>query len=338
MNIRIERVERLLARAAGRFISPGAAREFARLYVETHLRKAPRMNPLQEAVDDLIAWEKAGRTEPCLTVDKPGVMLWDLQGLPPSLKIKAIHDRLADKARANGIAAAGLVNTGGIITLNMWADGLAKRDLIGLAMFNGGTECAVPPGAKQGMLGTNPVAYAVPSAGRPMALDMATTEIPFFEIRQAKEAGTPLRPGAAVDRDGNPTIDAAAALDDDGRANLLPMGGGFKGFGIMMLVEVLTSALIGSPLSIDQASGWHPAEYGCFMIAIDPAAFTGTEPFKSGVERMGRAIRDLEPVSGPVSVPGDRGQEQMDAATAAGEIDLPASQAAALARLAGEDA
>ena len=49
-----------------------------------------------------------------------------------------------------------MTNTAGITTLGMWADGLARRGLIGLAMFNGGVGCATPPGGAKGVLGTNP--------------------------------------------------------------------------------------------------------------------------------------------------------------------------------------
>lgn len=151
----------------------------------------------------------------------------DFNGLAPSLKIGAIHDTLAARARKFGMAAVGFCSSSGVITLNMWADGLVQRDLIGLAMFNGGTGCMVPFGGRRGVLGTNPIAYAVPSADRPMVLDMATTNIPFFEIKAAKEKGIALRENVALDSRGNPTIDAEAAFDDTGVANLLPVCGKF---------------------------------------------------------------------------------------------------------------
>ncbi len=96
----------------------------------------------------------------------------------------------------------------------------------------------------------------------PMVLDMATTEIPFFEIKNAKEKGTPLRSHVAVNSHGRPTTVAKEALSEDGVANLLPIGGGFKGFGITLLIEVLTGSLVQSLLSTAQAPGWHPHEYG----------------------------------------------------------------------------
>jgi LDH2 family malate/lactate/ureidoglycolate dehydrogenase len=179
----INTIEKQLAMTARRFVSPGEADYFASLCMQTHLKKSPRMNPLAEAVADLTVWDKYTGPEVNLLVDKGAVTVMDFNGLAPSLKIKTIHDTLADRARQFGLAAAGFRNSSGVITLNMWADGLARRDLIGIAMFNGGTGCAVPFGGTRGVLGTNPLAYAIPTAGDPMVLDMATTEIPFVSIQ-----------------------------------------------------------------------------------------------------------------------------------------------------------
>ena len=66
---------------------------------------------------------------------------------------------------------------------------------------------------------TNPLAYAIPTADNPMVLDMATTEIPFFDIKSAKEKGIPLQNNVAVDRHGKLTTVAEEALSDEGVAS-----------------------------------------------------------------------------------------------------------------------
>lgn len=337
MNHTINEIKSLLARAAGRFVSEPEAQLFAELYTETHLRKAPRMNPLQEALADLKVWQAASRREPAVVQDKNGVLILDMNGLAPSLKIKHIHDELENRARQFGLAAVGLKNSSGIITLNMWADGLARRDLIGLAMFNGGTECCVPHGARRGVLGTNPMAYAIPTLTEPVQMDMATTEIPFFDVRNAKASGQPLRPGTAVDQEGLPTTDASQALSDSGIANLLPMGGGVKGYGIVMLIEILTGALIRSLLSTRQSSGWNPPEYGCLLLALDIASFTDIDRFKREVSELCADIRAEEPARGfaRVDIPGDRGHAAVRKAMAEGSIHLDPSFIEELQNLAG---
>ena len=335
MKMDIQTLENQLAMTARRFVSPEEADYFASLYMETHLKKSPRMNPLAEAVADLTVWDKQAGHDVTLLVDKGAVTVMDFNGLAPSLKIKTIHDTLAGRARQFGMAAAGFRNSSGIITLNMWADGLARRDLIGIAMFNGGTGCTVPFGGTRGVLGTNPLAYAIPTAGDPMVLDMATTEIPFFEIKNAKEKGTPLLRHVAVDSRGQPTTVAGDALSEDGVANLLPIGGGFKGFGITLLIEVLTGALVQSLLSTDQTPGWHPHEYGCLVLAFDIAGFTDRDAFKLAVSDMCRQLRNETPADGVerVGIPGDRGHEKLKLARKAGRLEIEDTWIDALNRL-----
>jgi LDH2 family malate/lactate/ureidoglycolate dehydrogenase len=335
MQVDIRKLEGQLAAAARRFVSPEEADYFADLYMETHLKKSPRMNPLAEAVADLAVWDGKTRHEVAALVDKGAVTVMDFNGLAPSLKIKSIHETLADRARQFGMAAVGFRNSAGVITLNMWADGLARRDLIGIAMFNGGTGCMVPFGGTRGVLGTNPMAYAIPTAGDPVVLDMATTEIPFFEIKNAKEKGLSLRNHVAVDNHGKPTTVAGDALSDDGVANLLPIGGGFKGFGISLLIEVLTGALVQSLLSTQQTPGWHPHEYGCLILAMDIDGFTDKAAFKTAVSDMCRNLRNETPADGVdrVAIPGDRGHARLRAAREAGRIDIDDTLAAALNRL-----
>lgn len=327
MQVAIRTLEKQLTAAARQFVSLEEAAHFSDLYLETHLKKAPRMNPLAEAVADMTVWDQQGQRDIIPLVDKGAVTVLDFNGLAPSLKIKTVHDMLEERAGRYGMAAVGFRNSSGVITLNMWADGLARRDLIGLAMFNGGTGCLVPFGATRGLLGTNPLAYAIPSADDPMVLDMATTEIPYFEIKTARETGAAIRENVAVDSHGRPTTDARAAMDDDGIANLLPIGGGFKGFGISLLIEVLTGALVQSLLSTRQTPGWHPSEYGCLILALDVASFTDKAAFKTAVSDMCRTLRAQPTADGVdrVAVPGDRGRAKMRAALKAGHIDVDAT-------------
>ena len=326
MRVGIEDIKNQIATAASKYVSEEEALYFTDLVVETHLRKAPRMNPLQEAVGDIEVWRHLDDTKVKTLIKKESVLLLDFNGLAPALKIKFIHDELEQRARKNGIAAVGFRNSSGIITLNPWVTGPAKRNLICIGMFNGGTECCVPYGAKRGVLGTNPLAYAVPTDADPIILDMATTEIPFFEVKQAKEKDQALPANAALGTNGNPTTIAAEALSDDGVANLLPMGAGFKGYGIVMLIEVLTGPLVQSLLSTEQTSGWNPTEYGCLILAIDIASFTDPAVFKSAVTEMCFHIRRLSPADGfdAVQVPGDRGHAKVNRCLSRGGIEIDA--------------
>ena len=328
MQKKIDEIEALICKAAARFVPSRDAAYYAGLYMEAHLRRSPRLNPIEEAVADIKGWKEAdrmgGNTNIRVDADKGGVLVLDFGGLAPGVKLKYVHDELETRCRKNGIAAVGFRNSSGIITLLPWAFGLAERDLIGLAMFNGGVNCCVPFGGTRGFFGTLPFAYALPSEDEPIVSDMAMTEIPFFQLKNAKENGEPLPPGSAVDHRGVPTKDAAEALDDDGNANLLPFGGGFKGYGLAVLVEILTGSLVRSLLSNRQTAGWYPSEYGALIIAIDIGSFTDIHTFKNEVSQMCRAIRRQQPAqwASTVAIPGDRGGGKAKSARLDGKIDV----------------
>ena len=324
MKVKIDEIKKQLVKAASNYVSEEAAIYFADSIVDSHLRKAPRVLPIQEAISDLNVWKDNKDKKIQTIADKNGVMLIDFDGLAPSLKIQHFHDEMERKAQSNGIAAIGFRNSSGISTLNMWSTELAKRDMIGICMFNGGTECCVPHGARQGVMGTNPIAYAIPTEEDPIILDMATTEIPFFEADEAKEKKIPLRPRTALGKNGKPTTDASQALDDNGRANLLPVGGGVKGYGIVMLIEILTGPLVRSLLSTEQTAGWEPTEYGFLMVGIDIGSFVDPAIFKRDVSKMCEIIRSLQPAEGfnSVQLPGDRGNIKRKQLVELGEIDI----------------
>src|SRR5712691_13023331 len=89
-----------------------------------------------------------------------------------------------------------------------------------------------PYGGTRPVLGTNPIAVALPGADGPLVLDMGTSAFMATELQLRARLGQPLPEGAAIDRDGQPTSDAEAARE----GALLPFGG-HKGFGLGLIVQ-----------------------------------------------------------------------------------------------------
>ena len=125
----------------------------------------------------------------------------------------------------------------------------AEAGLIGISLTNS-SPLVAPTRARRPMLGTNPIAVAAP-AGRHgiMCLDMATSTIPRGRIEVAARRGEPLRAGWAIDRDGRPALTPEAAL----AGALQPLGGaeetgGYKGYGLGLVVDLLTGILAGARL------------------------------------------------------------------------------------------
>jgi LDH2 family malate/lactate/ureidoglycolate dehydrogenase len=137
------------------------------------------------------------------------------------------------KAARHGIA---------LVTVNdAWMSGrsayfvemIAKAGLIGIHTA-ASSRLVAPPGGLEAVLGTNPIAIAVPSANGPIVLDMGTSAFMMTEVMLRERLGEPLPEGVAIGPDGAPTRDAGLAR----RGALLPFGG-YKGFGLALMIQAL---------------------------------------------------------------------------------------------------
>jgi L-2-hydroxycarboxylate dehydrogenase (NAD+) len=164
--------------------------------------------------------------------------------------------------------------------------------------------------------GTNPLAYGIPTTKYPIVFDAATAMHAFGRIRQAKEKGEQLPDNAFVDKAGNITTDPETAHA------VLPFGG-FKGYAINLLIEVLTSSLVRVKGGLDQPTD-NQRDIGTFIIVIDPAAFGDIAQFKSATTKLADDILAVEPVNPekPVRVPGFRGSKRREDFQAQGTIEI----------------
>ncbi|KAL0820209.1 hypothetical protein ABMA28_006132 [Loxostege sticticalis] len=217
------------------------------------------------------------------------------------------------KAKESGI---GFVSAKGCNHFGMagyWAQIAEQQGLIGLA-FTNSSPVMVPTRAKDGVMGTNPIALFAPAAnGDSLGVDMASTAVALGKVEVQVHKEEPIPEGWAYGPDGKPTTDAQLALDT---AKLMPLGGaeqtsGYKGYALSAAFEVLCSGLSGANSSY-QIRSWSmdgastPPNLGqCFM-AIDPEKFAPGfgERIAAGLQRY----RSLEPVdpSLPVLAPGDK--------------------------------
>jgi LDH2 family malate/lactate/ureidoglycolate dehydrogenase len=183
-----------------------------------------------------------------------------------------------------------------------------EKDMIGLSLTN--AVCLVlPTFARAPGFGTNPISVAVP-AGRagPWVLDMATSTISMGRVEEALRRDTLLKPGWATDREGTDTADPAQVL---GAGYLYPLGGkrengGHKGYGLGVLVDILSAVLSGADFGIRQEGlttlGTRPSNVGHFFGAVKVSNFMDIEIFK---ERMDTMIQDFR------SLPRAEGEERI---------------------------
>jgi len=321
---KLKDIQLLIEKAASKFVAKDEAGYFAEKQIDNFIKKFPRINGLDEAIKDLENWNIRKSHNINVVIDKNASMIIDFNTLAPSLKLKYIHDNLEKKAKKNGIAFVGIKNSGGIHSLNLWTDSLALRDLLSICFFNGGRGAVVPYGGTIGLLGTNPMSYSIPSNKKPVIADFATSEIPYFEIIEAKKENKLLKQKSAVDDNGEITRDPDKALKDNGVSNLLPLGGGIKGYLLVYLVEVLTGSLIGCPLSTEMSNDYIPEEHGGLIIAFDIESFNKIKKFKNSVSEMNDIIRKQKARKDikKVKIPGDNSYKRAELIRKKGVIEL----------------
>lgn len=194
-------------------------------------------------------------------------------------------------ARRHGIAAMTLRRSYNCGVLGHHAMRAAEAGLVGLCLTHAPASIA-PPGGRAPVIGTNPFALAVPDGrgGARIALDQSASVVAKSEILLRARRGEAIPPGWALDAAGEPTTDPDAAL----KGSMLPAGG-YKGFGMGLMVELLASALAGAVSSREASpfsgpAGGPPATGQCFVL-IDPEGFDAPG-FLDRIEALARAIED----------------------------------------------
>jgi LDH2 family malate/lactate/ureidoglycolate dehydrogenase len=139
----------------------------------------------------------------------------------------------------------------------------------------------------------------------------------YGRIRQAKERGEKLPKNAYVDKNG------FATTDPNNAHAVLPFGG-FKGFAINLLIDVLSGALVRAKSGLDMSSEDPDRQIGTFIIIIDPGCFGELEVFKDATTKLSKDIAAVPAVdiNSPVRVPGSRGSARAEEAFATGMLQV----------------
>lgn len=230
---------------------------------------------------------------------KPGVVIVDaLNGFAYPALADAIA-ALQPVTRELGIACAAVRNSHHSGALGRHVEMLAEAGLIGIMVSN--TPKAMAPwGGRAPVFGTNPIAFAAPRPSGPaLVIDLSLSRAARGKIMAATKSGGSIPAGWALDSQGNPTTDAAAALD----GTMLPAGEA-KGAALALMVEVLAGVVAGPHLSFEASSFFTadglPPAVGQFMIAVD--TLTAGPAYASRIERLLTEI-----VSDPgARLPGER--------------------------------
>lgn len=278
--------------------------------------------------------------------DEGGTVLVDahnILGAPAAEQSMAIA---IERARTHGVGWVGTTASNHFGIAGHYVGLAAQEGFVGLC---GTTASALvaPTRSTKRFLGTNPIAFGAPSAqDPPLILDMATSAVAAGKFEIAIREGGRVPQGWGLDAAGRHTTDPGQVFEGGGA--LLPLGshehlGSYKGYGLALMVEVLSALLTGSPYGpqigrLTSGVPARPAGVSHFFVALDPGRFLPLGEFEAAVARICADLRGLpttEP-SRPVVVPGEREWQTAQRRRRTG-VPLPAAVVRALQRL-GADA
>ncbi|MGC4942961.1 Ldh family oxidoreductase [Kribbella sp. DT2] len=220
-----------------------------------------------------------------------------------------------ERAGRYGIGLVSVRNAHHFGAASRWAVQAADAGCLGIAMSNT-TPLMPAPGGAERIVGNNPLAIAVPTrAGAEIVLDMALSAVALGKIRLAASAGRSIPDSWATDPSGLPTTDPEAAV----LGMLLPAAG-HKGFGLALMIDVLTGVLSGGGWG-DQVRPLYrepdrPNDCAHLFLAIDPELLGGIEGFRQRSSALAERVRGSATAPGverlylPGEIEADRARQQ----------------------------
>ena len=218
------------------------------------------------------------------------------------------------KAKAIGVGVVVVRNSSHFGAAGFYSGMAAEAGLVGMSATSASAVQVAPTGGAQARLGTDPWSFAAPGAdGVPFLLDMATTTVAAGRIRNKANEGLPAPAGWLLTKEGMPSVDPLEAVQKGGFLTSLGgsvEGSSYKGYGLSVMVNILSACLSGSTLITDpmhqkQSFGM---DIGHFFLALNPTLFREEGAFEHDVTALCDALRGTVAVdpAQPVMVAGDR--------------------------------
>src|SRR5262245_14829586 len=245
---------------------------------------------------------KAGGVNPRPNIrvvrEKPSTALVDGDNGIGHLVMRFAARTAIEKARQSGVGWVGARMSNHAGPAALYATMPLAHDMIGLYLAVGSNNHLPPWGAMENLLGTNPIAIAIPAGEEPpIVLDMAPTVAAFGKVRLKAQRGEEMPVGWMIGRDGKPLTDPKRA--DEGV--LLPIGD-YKGYGLSLIIGLLAGTLNGAAFGreiIDFVKEpGKAANTGHAIVAILVDGFAPAAEFKRHVDAAIRTMRGAERLPG----------------------------------------
>src|SRR5690242_14509687 len=284
--------------AAG--LSEGDAQAVAGLMVEADLRGSDTHGVIRLPL--YVRRLRAGgvNAKPNIRVisDRASVALIDGDNGMGHLVMRRTAELAIEKAKATGIGWVGARMSNHAGPAALYVTKPLQHDMVGLYFAVGSNNHLPPWGGSESLLGTNPMAVAVPAlAEPPIVLDMAPTVAAYGKVRLKAQRGEAMPVGWMIDREGKPLTDPKRA--DEG--HLLPIGD-YKGYGLSLIIALLAGALnraaVGREVIDFVKETGKATNTGQGIMALSIEAFMPPAEFKRAVDGLIRDIRHSQRLPG----------------------------------------
>ena len=249
-----------------------------------------------------------------LAREAPAMGLVDGDNGMGHLVMRYATEKAIEKARTAGVAWVGVQHSNHAGPASLYASMPMEHDMIGLYLAVGNANHLPPWGGIDMLLSTNPIAVAVPADKEPpIVLDMATTVAAYGKVKTKAQRGEMMPEGWMMDRQGKPLLDPKKSNE----GFLLPIGG-YKGYGLSMIIGLLAGTLNGAAngrdvvdFNVDNTS---PTNTGHVIVAINVAMFQPVAEFKQSVDAFVRDIRNSQRLPGvdAIRLPGEGSHTRLE--------------------------
>ena len=250
--------------------------------------------------------------DPEVVRDSGSVFVWDGNYLPGPWLVSRAMETACARVAEHGVVTCVIRRSHHIACLASLIKQATDRGLVAiLASSDPASGFIAPFGGKEPLFTPNPIAIGYPGTKAPVWIDVSTSITTVGMARQKSAANALFDHPWLMDAQGSPTNDPHV-LDAGAGGTLLPLGGceyGHKGFGLSLMVEMMTHALAGFGRP-DSEKRWGA---NVFLQVLDPAAFGGKEAFLRQADYLSDRCHANAPIDPetPVRMPGEMAQKRM---------------------------
>jgi len=265
----------------------------------------------------------SGLDEPEIIKETHALFMIDAKSNSGNVVGRRAADEAIKRAKQEGIGTAIIKNMDVLLRPGAIAGYVAKQGYVAVVIENGGTANVAPPGGYDPTVGTNPIAYGIPTQNEPVVVDMAMSKMAWGNVRMANKYGNDLPKDTFYNDKGEVTLDPKEAH------SVMPTGE-HKGFALALLIEILCGSIIGMDgmMTVSDSAnsfGKKMPERGAYILVIDPLQTSGGDTFAVANSQLLEKIKATHALPDQkIRIPGESATAAQAQKLKANTVDIPA--------------